>query len=83
VNAEAYTSLTAFLAHRRALRELAARGPDQSARLAEMETLIAELSSAERDALESGAPTGDHARHRQRAQRHLSHLLRQRGMLPE
>jgi hypothetical protein len=76
-----YSSLTAFLAHRRALRALAERRAAQSALLAEMEAPIAELSPADRDALEAVDTAGERARHRQRAERHLAQMLRQRGML--
>ncbi len=77
----AYTSLTAFVAHWRALRALAARAPEQSAQLAEMDRLAGELSPGERGALESGESTGELARHRQRAERRLIHVLTQKGIL--
>jgi hypothetical protein len=73
--------LTAFLAHRRALRNAAAPQAEEPARLKEMESLIAELSPGEREALESRDRTGEPARHRERAERHLTHILRQRGLL--
>jgi hypothetical protein len=79
VNVPAYSSLTAFLAHRRALRALAERGPEQSALLAELDAPIAELGPADRDALE--ADNGGGERERQRAERHLTLILRQRGLL--
>lgn len=77
----AYSSLTAFLAHRRALRELTARDPAQSEHLARMEAAIAELGPAERGAIDSAMADGAAARHRQRAERHLSQILRDRGWL--
>lgn len=88
----AYSSLTAFLAHRRALRELAGRSQEQSALLAEMEAAIAELSGPDRGAMEDagGSQTtaaqatntdGERARRRRRAEHHLTHILRQRGIL--
>jgi hypothetical protein len=75
--------LTAFLAHRRALRELAASGPEQSAMLTEMEALLRQLNPGEPDALDSIDSMGANARHRERAERHLTHILRQRGVLAE
>jgi hypothetical protein len=81
VNTLSYSSLTAFLAHRRALRALGSRSPEQSAWLAEMETLIAQLSPGERESLENADAAGEQARHRQRAERHLIQILRRRGVL--
>jgi hypothetical protein len=81
VNSPVYNSMTAFLAHWRALRNATARTPDQSALLAKMETAIGELEPAEREALETDATGGGAWRHRQRAQRHLIHIVRQRGWL--
>ncbi|HEV3112350.1 MAG TPA: hypothetical protein VGY99_17830 [Candidatus Binataceae bacterium] len=77
----AYSSLTAFLAHRRVLRAAGSRSPDQAGRLAEMEALIAQLSPAERDSLEGADAAGEQARHRQRAERHLIQILRHQGVL--
>ncbi len=76
-----YSSLTAFIAHLHALRALSAPTQDQAARLAEMQALIAELGQGERDALEGGDASGASGRHRQRAERHLSQLLRDLGVL--
>ncbi|HKD70239.1 MAG TPA: hypothetical protein VKB84_25605 [Candidatus Binataceae bacterium] len=81
MNLTAYSSLTAFLAHRRAMRGLAAPDPAQARRLAEMEASIAELSEPEREALESADDAGEPGRHRGRAERHLTQILRQRGIL--
>lgn len=81
MNTPAYSSLTAFLAHRSALRADSSRGPDQSERLAQMEALIAQLSPAERDSLEAADAGGEQGRHRQRAERHLIQILRQQGWL--
>ncbi len=80
MNGVAYSSLTAFLAHRAMLCALAKRTPDQSALLAEMDAAIAELCPADCDALEGDAG-GERARRRQRAERHLTQILRQRGIL--
>jgi hypothetical protein len=81
VKTPAYSSLTAFIAHLHALRALPAPTRDQAARLAEMQALIAELAQGEREALEGGDASGASGRHRQRAERHLSQLLRDRGVL--
>jgi hypothetical protein len=81
VKTPAYSSLTAFLAHWRALRSLTAPDNAQSALLAEMESMLGELGPDERGALEGADSGGDAARHRQRAERHLSRILRQRGVL--
>jgi hypothetical protein len=76
-----YSSLAAFLAHWRALRNLTAPVNEQAALLAEMESILGELGRDERDTLERGEGAGDAARRRQRAERHLSRIMRQRGVL--
>jgi hypothetical protein len=86
-----YSSIAAFLAHYDVLRAEPAEGaqpagapnPDDAARLAEMEGIIAELTTADRDALIRAAPasSGDSARHRARAELHLRRLLVARGIL--
>jgi hypothetical protein len=76
-----YSSLTAFLAHRRALRSVTTPTGGQSATLAAMEALIAELVPGEREALEAADTAGDGARHRQRAERNMTRILRERGVL--
>jgi hypothetical protein len=81
VNSRTYSSLTAFLAHRLALRGADVRDAEQSELLAEMDALLAELSPAERAAIESAGPGGEHERHRERAERHLTQILRRRGWL--
>lgn len=81
MNAPAYSSLTAFLAHLRALRSLTAPDREQSARLAEMESIIGELTPSERESMQSSGAAGEQARHRQRAERHLTQILRNRGIL--
>jgi hypothetical protein len=84
----AYTSLAAFLAHRRALRQagVGRLSADELARSAEMEKIIASLRPEERAALETGADgeaRGDGAtrRHRERAEASLARELRARGLL--
>jgi alpha-ketoglutarate-dependent taurine dioxygenase len=81
VNPPVYSSLTAFLAHWRALRALDVPDSEQSTLLQQMEAAIAELSPGERDALQESRGVGDLTRHRQRAERHLIQILRQRGRL--
>ena len=76
-----YSSLTAFLAHLRALRALGAPVPEQKARLAELQAAVARLAPAERDALESADTAGAARRHRERAERHLIQILRELGSL--
>jgi hypothetical protein len=81
VKATTYSSLTAFLAHLRALRATAAASPEQSGRRQAMEALVAELSPAERESLEAADTGGESGRHRERAERHLTRILRERGVL--
>jgi len=86
-----YSSIAAFLAHYDVLRNPHADNapaptaphPDDAARLAEMDSIIAELTTADRDALIRAAPasSGDSARHRARAELHLRRLLVARGIL--
>ncbi len=83
MNPPIHSSLTAFIAHWRALREAPSLNAEQSAELEQMQEVIEALDAAEREAL--GLPeaqiAGNAGRHRQRAERHLNHLLRQRGWL--
>ena len=85
----AYSSLAAFLAHRRALKR-AGEGrlsAGELARSVEIEKIIASLAPEERAALEGegadGGSTGDGAarRHRERAEAALARELRARGVL--
>ncbi len=76
----AYSSLTAFLAHYQALRARPRRTQDESGRLAEMESLIAQLRPPEVQALRN-ANGGGSERHRERALRHLTQILRHKGVL--
>ena len=84
MNTPPYSSLTAFLAHLRALRALTAPSPEQAARLAEMQAAVGRLAPAEGAALH-GADSADTAgaarRHRARAERHLIQILREQGSL--
>lgn len=81
MNASAYSSLTAFIAHLRALRSLNSPDQEQSSRLAEMESIIGELTAGERESLQTIGASGGDARHRQRSERHLIQILRNRGIL--
>ena len=85
-----YSSIAAFLAHYEVLRAAHADGtpaasapdPEDAARLTAMEGIIAELTTADRDALRAApAASGDSARHRARAELHLRRLLVARGIL--
>ena len=55
--------------------------PEQADWLAEMEAVIGELTPGERDSLQKDGASGEAARHRQRAERHLTQILRRRGIL--
>ena len=84
MNLPAYSSLTAFMAHLQALRmakPLTSPTGEETAWLAEMESIIGELAAAERESLQNGEASGENARHRQRAERHLTQVLRSRGVL--
>ena len=84
----AYSSMEAFVAHYRILRELSRSAGDSRAlndsergALAAMERLAQFLSPAERDALFDSAPDGEIARRRQRAELKLRRVLMARGIL--
>jgi hypothetical protein len=85
----AYASLAAFLAHRRALKQAGAGrlSADELARSAEMEKIIASLQPEERAALDAAAAGGGALgagavrRHRERAEASLARELRARGLL--
>lgn len=77
----AYSSLTAFIAHWRALHSRASPSGEQLAWLKEMESIIGELAPGERESLQGDAASGEDARRRERAQRHLTQILRSRGVL--
>ncbi|HVA41108.1 MAG TPA: hypothetical protein VNF49_10625 [Candidatus Binataceae bacterium] len=84
-----YSSLAAFLAHWRALKQAPAGAldADELARSAEMEKIIAALRPEERASLEaanaddSSASAGAMRRHRERAELRLARELRARGLL--
>jgi hypothetical protein len=87
----AYASLTAFLAHWRALKHASAGAlnVDELARRNEMDEIIALLRPEERAALEAAsandrsAGAGAARRHRERAEVRLARELRARGLLAE
>jgi hypothetical protein len=87
----AYASLTACLAHWRALKHVSAGAlaADERARSAEMDEIIAALRPEERVALEAAntedgsAGAGAVRRHRERAELKLARELRARGLLAE
>jgi hypothetical protein len=89
-----YSSLAAFIAHYETLRAAhvnvgapRAANPDDAATLAAMETIVGELSPADRDALHDASssrdahPSGFAMRHRARAELNLRRLLAARGLL--
>ena len=89
MKSNAYSSLTAFLAHWRAIRhaEADALAADDLARRAAMDEVIAALPPEERAALEASsdderwADDGATRRHRERAELRLARELRSRGVL--
>jgi len=81
VKLAAYSSLTAFMAHWQALRSLVSPGGEQLVWLAEMESIIGELARHERESLQSDGAAGEDGRRRQRAERHLTQILRSRHVL--
>ncbi len=82
MDAIAYSSLEAFLAHHRALRRASKRTADEDRRLAAMTALLEQsLDAAGRAALDSNADTGDARRHRERALLALRRALVQKGVL--
>lgn len=75
-----YSSLEAFLAHYRTLRE-AARSADERDLLATMENVVEGLHPSDRAALLDTSDDSATARHRQRAECSLRQLLAERGIL--
>jgi hypothetical protein len=91
---DVYSSLAAFLAHWRALKQANADtlAVDDLARRAEMDAMIAALRPEERSALQAAnnharsdddgsADVGATRRHRERAELRLARELRARGVL--
>ncbi len=87
MNPRGYSSLVAFLTHFEALRrarDAGAIAPADAQTLAALEALIAELSDADRAAIElrlAAAASGAAARQRARAELHLARILAARGVL--
>jgi hypothetical protein len=77
----AYSSLAAFLAHYRALKSAASRGPEDEQLLAEMSAAIATLAPEVNAALDSTEDTPAANRHRARAETQLHRVLAARGMV--
>lgn len=82
MKSQAYSSVTAFVAHWRALETADAQlHDDDRALLAALRDVLATLRPDERAALESDANPGPAARHRERAHASLARELRTRGLL--
>ena len=77
----AYSSLAAFLAHYRALRDAAPSEPQERELLARMEDIVGALHPADRAALLDDGNDSATTRHRQRAERLLRLLLAGQGIL--
>lgn len=76
-----YSSLAAFLAHRRALRSASALDAEDRNRLAAMEQFLSVLGPAEREAIDSESADPAVARHRERAENRLRRELIARGVI--
>jgi hypothetical protein len=81
VKIPAYSSLSAFLAHYRALKSETSRSADDDQLLAEMSALLATLAPDARAALDSPANNSSAKRHRERAELDLRRELAARGIL--
>jgi hypothetical protein len=77
----AYSSLAAFLAHYRALRDGASSEPPERELLAKMEDIVGGLHPADRAALLNDGNDPATMRRRQRAERSLRPLLAGQGIL--
>jgi len=77
----AYSSLAAFLAHYRALRDTASSEPRERELLAMMEDVVGGLHPADRAALLDNGNDSATMRRRQRAERSLRLLLAGQGIL--
>lgn len=77
----AYSSLTAFLAHHRALRSAASRNADDDRLLAEMSKILNALPPDELAAITSTNDDPCARRHRERAHLHLGRELTTRGII--
>jgi hypothetical protein len=77
----AYSSLAAFLAHYRALRDAASSEPRERELLARMEEIVGALHPADRAALLDNSTDSATIRRRQRAERSLRLLVAGQGIL--
>ena len=76
-----YSSLSALLAHWRALKSAPQRSREEHERFEEIAALVAGLSPDEARALENDASDPAAARHRERAENKLRRALLERGFL--
>jgi hypothetical protein len=76
-----YSSLTAFLAHYRALESNPSRGPDDERLFAELSAAIATLAPEARAAIDSTEDNRSANRHRERAEVRLRRELAARGIV--
>ena len=81
VKIPAYSSLSAFLAHYRALKSDASRSADDEQLFDEMSAVIATLAPESRAALDSSEDTAGAKRHRERAEHQLRRELVARGIV--
>ena len=81
VKIPAYSSLSVFLAHYRALKSDASRSADDDQLLSEMSAVIATLSPEARAALDSTEDSASARRHRERAELQLRRALVARGIV--
>ncbi len=77
----AYSSVSAFIAHFRALRNAAARTADEESLLGEMSAIVASLEPPERAALEADEKTSTARRRREHAELNLRRKLIARSIL--
>jgi len=81
VKIPAYSSLSPFLAHYRALKSDASRSANNDQLLSEMSAVIATLSPEARAALDSTEDSASARRHRDRAELQLRRELVARGIV--
>jgi len=76
-----YSSVSAFIAHFRALRNAPARTAEEESLLGEMSAIVASLEQPERAALESDEKTSIARRRREHAELNLRRKLIARSIL--
>jgi hypothetical protein len=81
VKSPEYSSLTAFLAHYRALKSNPSRSPDDERLFTEMSAAIATLVPETRAAIDSTEDNSSANRHRERAEVRLRRELAARGIV--